>query len=169
MLFIACDDVDSVLKYQACCGVTQVEFVQDSYRIFIPNCFTPNGDNINDIFWPYLSPNFERVKTYEIYSVEELNKRIFFSKNFTVFEAQSYIWNGRDLNGKPYIGKFKYKFVFITNNGQEITIDGSACAIQCGKEAAIFYQRSGCLFGTQFNGTMFDSSIPAQEDDCFKR
>lgn len=165
--FIACDDVDSVLKYQACCGSEPVEFVQDSYQIFVPNCFTPNGDNINDIFWPVFSLNIVLIKSYEIYSNDSFTQLIFFSKNISPFDPQSNVWYGWDLNNNRYVGKFKYKFVFIGNDGREITIKGAGCAIQCGEAAAIFYKRKGCFFGTQLSNSGFDITIPPEEDSCF--
>jgi hypothetical protein len=166
-LFNACDDVDTVIKYQACCGSEPVEFVKDSYHIYVPNCFTPNGDNINDIFLPMFNSNIVLIKSYEIYSNDDFPQRLFFSKNINVFDLQSNVWYGRDLNNNRYVGKFKYKFVFISDVGKEIEVQGSGCAIICGEAAAIFYERKGCFFGTQLTNNGFNSFIPSGEDDCF--
>ena len=168
LIFIGCDDVDSVLKYQACCGAEPVEFVQDNYYIYVPNCFTPNGDGINDIFWPSFSSNIESVKSYEIYSIENgLSVRIFFTTNFYLFELNDKVWYGRDMDNNLYVGKFGYKMVFISTDGQEIPIQGYSCSIVCGKSAEIFYDRKDCFFPAQGYGGKLDRMVPSFESECF--
>jgi gliding motility-associated-like protein len=50
--------IDSI----GCIGLDTLAFEVRPYSIFIPTAFSPNGDNINDWFNVYTSPNVEEVR-----------------------------------------------------------------------------------------------------------
>jgi gliding motility-associated-like protein len=67
-------------------SVTQMVMIQDVITIYIPNSFTPNGDNVNDIFYVYshgIDP-----KNYELLIFDRWGNRIFTSTD------QKEGWNG---------------------------------------------------------------------------
>ena len=79
--------------------------VDDSCSLTIPNVFSPNGDAINDKFYPLTSCNFEY---YELLIYTRWGQPIFSSRNF------SNKWNGKCNGNDCPIGAYyylvKYKF-----------------------------------------------------------
>lgn len=70
-----------------------VEFNDCNCRHYIPNAFSPNGDNINDMFVVNLNCEFAKI--------EELDVQIFNRWGEHIFKSSSdnKEWNGHDLNG----------------------------------------------------------------------
>lgn len=71
--------------------------VENEYRVFIPNSFSPNGDGINDFFSVYGGANVEQVVSLQVYA----------RKGDLVFEQQDFApndesigWNGI-FRGEP--------------------------------------------------------------------
>jgi hypothetical protein len=174
--FLACNDKEdpvnkTVSKYDACCGVEPVEFVQDSYYVYVPNSFTPNGDGINDLFLFYISNNIDSVKFYLISSTgSDALEILLFAENFSKNDWQSYVWDGLTKNLEFYKGKFTYAITLKTKDEKIIAVHGSGCSIICDDEAKVFKDRKGCYFPTQatIEGKL-DSLIPTNEDHCFMK
>ncbi|MCH7401941.1 gliding motility-associated C-terminal domain-containing protein [Belliella kenyensis] len=81
-----------------------------SYRIMIPNAFTPNGDGINDFFLPKL----RGIKTFEFYIFNKWGEMIY---SHVIGEDQG--WDGQ-LNGKMSPnGNYVYKLVFEAEDGEK--------------------------------------------------
>ncbi|MFN8348463.1 MAG: hypothetical protein U0X91_25900 [Spirosomataceae bacterium] len=59
-------------EYEACCGVQPVEFKHSNGSIYMPNVFTPNGDGINDYFYPFISGEILEIQGFTIFSATEL-------------------------------------------------------------------------------------------------
>ncbi len=93
-----------------------VQFRQCAYfSIFLPNAFSPNGDNINDTYRPYLDPHSE-IEDYlfEIYS--RWGQRLF---STTDPEAG---WNGRFegtiFTPESFVARVKVQYVDDAGSGQ---------------------------------------------------
>ncbi len=87
------EDEIIILRASNICGIANdtvvVSFAECEQIIFVPNCFTPNGDGLNDVFLPWT----ENVKKYKL--------RIFDRWGYLVFETTN-TENGWD-------GNFDYK------------------------------------------------------------
>lgn len=83
--------------------VMHVKLVCDQANVFFPNGFSPNGDGMNDIFYPR-GKGIRMVKSLRIYN--RLGQEVFKRVNFNVEDA-SMGWNGslngRDLASDVYI------------------------------------------------------------------
>lgn len=63
-------------------------------ELWIPNAFTPNGDNLNDVFYPE-APGYGMVRSMKIYN--RWGEEIFSQENFPLNDP-AYGWNGKYMN-----------------------------------------------------------------------
>ncbi|MFM2195820.1 MAG: hypothetical protein RL092_1420 [Bacteroidota bacterium] len=88
--------------------------VQDELVVYIPNTFTPTGDNINEYFKPSIKGE-SLILTYEFNIFNRWGDAIFSTKD------PSEGWNGNVKGGGYYAqdGVYAWKLRLKTNNGQE--------------------------------------------------
>ncbi len=167
--------------YKACCGTKPVEFTFGLSKVYIPNVFTPNGDGLNDVFFPYISSDIVDVQDFTILSA--VGDTVLFQRpSFNYDDIQNYAWKGARYfpNGtykSDYQGLFKYNMRIANKSGQSQYVEGEACLIRCGKDTKIFKTKSGCFYPDQAdavdnkglgkgNGTL-NKTKHTQESTCF--
>ena len=111
-----CTDTASVLINTIC----------DEGNYFVPNTFSPNGDGVNDYFYP-------RGKgLYNIQSMSIFNRwgqMVFQRKNFPA-NSETMGWDGT-INGKPApVDAYVYIVEVICNNAQVIALHGNVTLIR---------------------------------------
>ena len=62
------------------------------YQQFVPNIFSPNGDNINDFLQIYPSLDVVKITKFDIF--DRWGNRVFSARDFTPDAAVNYGWNG---------------------------------------------------------------------------
>lgn len=99
-------------------------FVEDcSYRLYIPNAFSPNGDGINDLFSP------------QVLNFTETELQIYARNGQLVFETLDVVndkWNG-NVKGSKYYSQptiFIYQFRGRTSQGQVIEERGTIAIVR---------------------------------------
>lgn len=154
--------------YEACCGAEPVEHTFGDAYMFVPNVFTPNGDGINDYFAPSINENILGFDAYLIYTPVG-DTVVFVSAGYNVNNVANTAWDGLRKDGSVYEGLFKYVFTAFAKDGNLLTIEGRACRVACGPEAAVFKTKTGCFYPVQAgaNGVL-DTAAPNFEGDCFK-
>jgi hypothetical protein len=171
--FLACkaqDPIDSNPIYEACCGAEPVEFTDSKTYVYVPNIFTPNRDGRNDLFEPVFDYSLvEYVSSYTIYQDTIIEPGIGYY-NATGFNPKSNPrwWDGIKDDGTEHIGSFEYTIELAMKDGTFVLLDGRACLVRCGADAAEFREREGCFFGTQVTDGKFDKALPNKEEDYFK-
>jgi gliding motility-associated-like protein len=79
-------------------------------RVFVPNTFTPNGDNLNAEFLPIVS--FVKPDKYSLMVFDRWGQKI--------FETTDRLkgWDGKKNGNKVPGGTYIYKFTYMTTNDQ---------------------------------------------------
>lgn len=116
----------------------------DSFRLYIPQAFTPNYDGLNDIFVPF-GTNFK----IEEFIIKRANK--------IVFESRVHVeafWNGidsRDASESPD-GRYTYTMQLRLSNNELLNIKGDVCLMRFGVAGDNLYEAErdeicNCLMG----------------------
>ena len=90
------------------CKATAEVFVQidKKYKIFLPNTFSPNGDNINDNFTIFADiKDVQKVESFKVF--DRWGNEVFSNENFQPnIEAEG--WNGNFRNEPAPLGVYTY-------------------------------------------------------------
>jgi len=96
-------------------------FIKFKPDVYIPNSFSPNGDNINDIFMIYAGDRIDKILELEIYS--RWGESVFYVANFLPNDPQ-YGWNGM-FRGKPAVlDVYAYFAIVLYKNGTQKLFKG---------------------------------------------
>jgi gliding motility-associated-like protein len=110
-------------RITGCANTEEITISKDCY-LDIPNAFTPNGDGVNDYFFP--RPVSGR-------SIQSFHMRIIDRWGLIVFETQNPAgrgWDGR-LNGKEQVqGAYVYTIEVQFTNGQQEQYTGNVTLIR---------------------------------------
>lgn len=122
--FIATNNISYKLRVENehCSAEDQINIMvtYDNRVIFIPNAFSPNGDGINDVFYP-TGANASFVKSMTIFN--RWGKQIFALNNFRGNDP-AHGWKGT-WNGMPaQVGVYYYIIEFIGPNNKPLQYTG---------------------------------------------
>ncbi|MBX3252614.1 MAG: PKD domain-containing protein [Chitinophagaceae bacterium] len=93
---------------------------------FVPNTFSPNGDGMNDVFYPR-GRGLARVQSMRIYN--RWGQQVFEKKNFMANDA-SKGWNGRMANQPLPPDVYVYIVEFVCDNAQIVPMKGNVTLIR---------------------------------------
>ena len=93
----------------------------DKTMIYIPTAFTPNGDQLNDMFYP-LGSNPALVKTLRVFN--RWGQIIFEKTNFPINNKQ-FAWDGRFNGTLQPPGLYPYKLILNCSQGQALELKGT--------------------------------------------
>lgn len=87
--------------------------VETKYPVFIPNVFSPNDDQYNDLFVPYGDPRFvKEVESFAVY--DRWGNQMYFAQKFLPGD-ESFDWdgsfNGKKMNPGVYVFHAKINFL----------------------------------------------------------
>lgn len=92
----------------------EVEVIH-SYRILIPNAFTPNGDGLNDTFMP----KFRGITEFEMHIFNTWGDLL-----YSAYSMEDPGWNGYTKNRMSQNGNYVYKVFFTTREGIRMSKSG---------------------------------------------
>jgi gliding motility-associated-like protein len=88
--------------------------VRDQVIIYVPNSFTPDGNDMNDIFIPVLTSGFDRTGPYEFKIYNRWGHEIFVTNSFT--EG----WDGTFQGNLVQVGSYTWSVKFKDSQNNEI-------------------------------------------------
>lgn len=176
------ETIQTPTPYDGCCGTALKVYEVEDYKVYIPNVITPNGDGINDAFYPICNKMVQgqySISDYKIYN--DTDKVIYNVSGFELETVDDWAFRGKGYERpfKPrenekfeHIGKFKYSFILgfkkSDNTYQFIDVEGEACVVRCDEDAHVINDKNGCYFPVQGKDGMYNSSIPSNEEGCIK-
>ena len=103
----------------------KIGFGNCTCKDYIPNTFTPNGDNLNDQFIPHIICQTRQISEYRFSIFNRYGTRIF----FTTSETQS--WDGTYKGEIVTNGEYVYLVQYKTDTSQEVkTVKGTILVLQ---------------------------------------
>ena len=103
-----------------------VTVVCNDKNFFLPNTFSPNGDGVNDYFYPRGS-SIDKIQSMRIFN--RWGELVFEKRNFAV-NSQSDGWNGT-FRGKPANGDvYVYIIEFVCENATVLSSKGNVALIR---------------------------------------
>ncbi|HZG25644.1 MAG TPA: PKD domain-containing protein, partial [Chitinophagaceae bacterium] len=103
-----------------------VRVVCNEKNYFVPNTFTPNGDGVNDFFYPR-GNNINRVQSMRIFN--RWGEMIFEKRNFAA-NSQADGWNGTYKGKAAASDAYVYLVEFICENGSIIPFKGNVTLVR---------------------------------------
>jgi len=121
------DEYDVTLTVEFILGcsysITKTIYVGDPYEIVIPNAFTPNNDNFNDVFRPiYYGFKSINIGIYDTWGT------LIYSEETTANEMTG--WNGRIKGMEAENGNYFYQVTGTTHTDEEFSKNGSFTLIK---------------------------------------
>lgn len=112
----------AVQNQTGCVALNNITILVDgSAPVFLPTAFSPNDDGTNDFFKPFVGPEVQLVRSFEIY--DRWGTRVFLAEDLSPFDA-SLGWDG-SLNGKNLnAGVYVYRFVGELLDGSLVDAKG---------------------------------------------
>ncbi|HXO74819.1 MAG TPA: gliding motility-associated C-terminal domain-containing protein, partial [Puia sp.] len=111
-----CMSSDSILIITIC----------NDKNYFIPNTFSPNGDGVNDYFYPRGS-NLYNIQSFRVFN--RWGQMVFERKNFPANDA-TMGWDG-NINGRPApVDAYVYIAEVICNNAQVVALHGDVTLVR---------------------------------------
>lgn len=166
-LFVSCKDETPAELYAGCCDTAPQQLTIGVEVVSIPNAFSPNGDGINDVFFPFATAGVALIQEFQVLdrNKKQMAKYINVQPNDVGLS-----WNGIYSGGSTYEGLFYYKVSAVTFLGDTKTIEGSACSIVCNPNGTLLpvSNPDGCGFLDQFNNSgQYDPGILTADQKCF--
>jgi hypothetical protein len=150
-------------KPRNCCPGSTTEYKVGNGRIYVPNIFTPNGDGLNDVFFPVPGNG---VALFKKFTIKDRDGYLLHSVD--EFEPYDFRAAWRNSASNPYIGKFYYSMIVVSTDGTEKKISGVANSNLYGVDGS--NRRcdcTDCRFATQHDGMGgFCDACPSLENIC---
>jgi gliding motility-associated-like protein len=111
------------------CSVTDsilVKTVCNGKNYFIPNTFSPNGDGVNDVFYPR-GDNLSNIQSMRIFN--RWGQLVFEKRDFPANSASAG-WDGT-FNGRPApVDVYVYTIEVVCDNAQVIALNGNLTLVR---------------------------------------
>jgi gliding motility-associated-like protein len=94
--------------------------------LYIPNIFSPNGDDINDTFFIAGETGVEKILVFEVF--DRWGNRVYHTENIGIMDPENG-WNGYFNGSRALPGVYVYHIAFISSNGKHFHLSGDVALI----------------------------------------
>lgn len=95
--------------------------VNKNRSLYVPSAFSPNGDEINDLFFPFDNNNVEEIRLWQV--IDRWGNLIFEAQNTTV-GSSTLQWDGQ-FRGQPApVGVYLWRAIVVYKDQQIRTLSG---------------------------------------------
>ncbi len=114
-------------------GCTDTAYVRiivkpfNASAVYIPNAFTPNGDNLNDFFYISGGDDIKIVKDFSIYN--RWGQKVFERKNFAANDP-ALGWNGSYNGARAALGIYVYSATISFENNTRFVYKGTVVLLR---------------------------------------
>jgi gliding motility-associated-like protein len=99
--------------------------LEEEGALFVPNVFTPNGDDLNDIFTAFASPCIKLIEVLEVY--DRWGELVYQQRNLQPGKEG---WDGQ-LNGRIMdTGVYTWRLVLVGNDNERFENSGSVTLLK---------------------------------------
>ena len=99
--------------------------LEEEGALFVPNVFTPNGDDLNDMFTVFTSPCIKLIEVLEVY--DRWGELVYKMRNLQPGKEG---WDGR-LNGEVMeTGVYTWRLVMVGHNNEKLERSGSVTLLK---------------------------------------
>ncbi len=113
----------TVSNAAGCTATDQVKLTIncDRNNLFLPTAFSPNNDNLNDLFYPITTGVF-KIKTFRIFN--RSGELVFTNAGFLP-NLRSAGWDGKYKGQPADAGNYLYSMEIICNNNEQLSFTGN--------------------------------------------
>ncbi len=120
--------VITIISNSGCVATATIKIRVIRRGIWIPNVFSPNGDQINDYFYPFAATDsYKQIKLMQIF--DRWGERVFHKENFQP-NIETEGWNGQFKNEILNPGVYVYHVIIEWNNGETEILQGDLTLIR---------------------------------------
>jgi gliding motility-associated-like protein len=103
-----------IIKDHNGCIYEEIIYIKSKQNYYVPNAFTPNGDNINDYFNIFTDRSIDNIEVLHIF--DRWGNQVYEAKNFPPNGIEG-AWNGEIGSQKAIPGVYVYLFLFKDKAG----------------------------------------------------
>ncbi|MBP8724498.1 MAG: gliding motility-associated C-terminal domain-containing protein [Saprospiraceae bacterium] len=119
----------TVISNKGCSATARIRIEVIRREVWVPNAFSPNGDQINDRFFPVLSPDaFREIRGFRIF--DRWGNLQFEQKLISPGQMYDLAWDGTRNGEKLNPGVYLFTMELVWNNGDVQLLSGDISLIR---------------------------------------
>ena len=158
---------EEMLSEISCCEIPHLQACVGGAKFFVPNVFTPNGDGVNDIFYPITSIDGTGIQEFNSFRVLNLDDELIHSSmNYPSPFPIEAGWDGTQADGTIMDGIYKYTIEATNIADETFSFTGHVCCRSAFPRPCGDFEKH-CAYPVQnFGNGVFDPNFPTTEPLC---
>lgn len=114
-------------SWAGCCGNPPFFAKLGNVEIYVPNIFTPNGDQVNDLFLV----RGDSIAEIVAFTIHTRGGQVVFHREHVEANDFTQAWDGT-IDGKVIPGQYFVDFTIALTDGSEMSFEAEVCNYPCG-------------------------------------